>query len=177
MWNNGARLWITREELRVSNANGYGRDRVVRRDGGVEVRLRRRVIVTSVQFRRGGGRWRRLGAYLRTAETTAPVALARAGWIASDQELEPYPDAFFQCCRIRRFTRRGWLVVDPDTLSIQRRRGTVVVQRASVAAVRLVRHRTTTSVELIGPDQRSVCSTFSPTDLRSALLARGWSVE
>jgi hypothetical protein len=177
MWSNGARLWITGEELRVSNADGYGRDRVVRRDGDVEVRLRRRLIATSVQFRRGGGRWRRLGAYLLTAETTAPDALARAGWITSDQALEPYPDVFFQCCRIRRFTRRGWLVVDADTLSIQRRRDTVVVQRASVAAVRLVRHRTSTSVEVIGPDHRSVCSTFSPSDLRSALLARGWRVE
>lgn len=91
MWNNGSRLWVTREELRVSNANGYGRDRVLRHDTPVELRLRQHMLGTGVEWRSDGGRWRRLCSYLRTSGTTVPVALARAGWIAPESQLDPYP--------------------------------------------------------------------------------------
>lgn len=179
MWNNGSRLWITQEELRVSNANGYGRDRVVRHDPLVELRVRQHLLGTGVEWRRAGERWRRLCTYLRTSGTTVPVALMRAGWMAPEGELDPYPPVFFQCCRVRRFAGRGWCVVDEGSLSVQRRTGTTVVSRDSVKAIRLVPRGRLASVEVLSPGRETtaLCSTFSPGDLRGALVASGWPVE
>lgn len=96
-WSNASRLWISPEELRVANANGWGADRVVRRDEVVEVRIVRRATSSAIEIRTSESRrWRRLCFILSTSGATVPDALLRAGWMPSEQPSGGRPDAFFE---------------------------------------------------------------------------------
>lgn len=178
-WNGMSRLWVTPEELRVSNANGYGRDRVVAKAPGTELRLSSRLGGTSILWRQAGSaRWKRLCIYFWTSGTTVPTALARAGWIPSETPAAAPPEDFFQCCRIHWFTPRGWCVVGEESISVERKRSTVTVLREDLSAVRLEPGRQTWDVQILrdrdGGEYESLCRSFAPQDLMSALTARGW---
>lgn len=175
---NGHRLWVSPEELRVHAIGSLAPDRVVRRDTGAEVRLGRRLMMPCILWRRPGARrWRHLCGYPPSPEAVAPRALARAGWIDLADGPWSAPDAFFQSCRRRPLTPRGWCIVEPDAIRFETPREIAVVPRDGVRSVLVPSGRRTATVRLVtasAPGPRRLCHSFAPEDLRAALAARGW---